>query len=145
MKRAPVNLIITIAAVMIGLPILILVTVHVHAARTNSRMLDQQCGEDASAFKSEADNLAAGSKVVGYTSHYNQQRHQCLVEISDSRPENGAMASKEQIFDPSDGTFVASCDRLSAGRGSSVTVLGAPVPLHEESAALAWFTDLMRN
>jgi hypothetical protein len=145
MNRAPAVLLFVIAAAVVGFTILILVAVHVRAARMGVRALDQECIEEASAFSHEADNVAAGSKVVGYRSHYNMQRHECLVDITSTRSENGAMFSKEQIFDPSDGAFIASCDRLAGARTNSAIVLGAPVPIQKEIAAQVWFNDLMRK
>lgn len=56
--------------------------------------------DEATAFRSEADNVAIGSKLVGFASHYNRQRHQCVVDVTSSRSENGGTYSKEQIFDP---------------------------------------------
>ena len=122
-----------------------LVAGHVRAARSDTRALNRQCRDEATAFGSEAENLAGGSKVVGHASHYNRQRHQCVVDITSTQSENGGTYSKEQIFDPKDGTFVASCDKLSGASQTSAIVLGAPVPLEKENAAQAWFNDLMRK
>ena len=130
---------------MVGFTILILVVVHMRAARTSARALSQQCNDDASAFRPEANHLAAGSKVVGYETHYNMRRHQCLVEIISGRPENAAEATSEQIFDPSDGSFIASRDSIAGVRTARAIVTGAPVPVQNEATAQAWFNDLMRK
>jgi hypothetical protein len=117
-----------------------------HSSRTiRYPALNQQCRDEATEFGSEAESVTAGSKVVGYKAHYNLQRRQCLVDITSNRPGNGGAYSKEQIFDPKDGTFVASCDRLSGASQTSAIVLGAPVPIEKEGAAQAWFNDLMRK
>jgi hypothetical protein len=144
-RRTAVNHFPAIAGLLLGLLALVLVAVHVRAARSNTRALNQECRDEAAEFGSEADNVVAGSKVVGYKTHYNLQRRQCLVDITSSRSENGGTYSKEQIFDPKDGTFIASCDRLSGASQTSAIVLGAPVPIQRESTAQAWFNDLMRK
>jgi hypothetical protein len=145
MNRASANVLMVTVAAIVGFTILTLVAVHVRAARTSFGALSQQCNEDASAFRPEADNLAAGSKVVGYQAHYNLQRHECLIQITSSRPEDGGEANNEQIFDPSDGAFVASRDSVAGVRTAGAIVMGAPVPIQKEGAAQAWFNDLMRK
>jgi hypothetical protein len=145
MNRASANVLMVTVTAMIGFTVLTLVAVHVRAARTSVRALSQECDEDASTFRYEADNLAAGSKVVGYESHYNSQRHECLVEITSGRPEDGAEASTEQIFDPSDGSFVASRDSIAGIRTARAIVMGAPGRIRRESDAQAWFNDLMKK
>jgi hypothetical protein len=135
--RATIHSLFAIVGLLRGLTVLVLVAVHVRAARSDIRTLNQECSDEASAFRSEADNLAAGSKVVGYASHYNRQRHQCFVKITSKRPEDGGTSATEQIFDPNDGTFGASCDRLSGVRSSSTIVMGAPTPVQKETAAQA--------
>jgi hypothetical protein len=111
----------------------------------DARALDHECSEDASAFRPQADNLAAGSKWVDYKSHYNIQRHECLVEIIISRSEDGSEADNEEIFDPSDGAFVASRDSVAGVKTAGAIVTGAPVPVQKEGLAQAWFNDLMRK
>jgi hypothetical protein len=143
--RASAYIVLTTAAAIVSLTILVLVAVNVRAARMSGRAFNEECIEEASAFSPEADNVAAGSKVIGYRSHYNMQRHECLVDITSTRSENGAMFCMEQVFDPNDGTFIASCDRLSGGHVNNAVVLGAPFPIQKESAAQAWFNDLMRR
>jgi hypothetical protein len=105
-----------IVGVLIGLFSLVLVAVHVRAARSNIRALNRNCADEAASFGSEADNLAAGSKVVRYTSHYNLERHRCFVDITSIHPDDGAMSSTEQIVDPDDWTFIASCERRVGAR-----------------------------
>ena len=144
-SRTVASRFLTIAGCLLGFLALVLVAVHVRAARSDSRALTQQCRDEADAFGSEAEKVAAGSKVIGYKTHYNLQRHQCLVDIISNRSENGGTYSKEQIFDPKDGAFIASCDRLSVTSQTSAIVLGAPVPIQNESTAQAWFNDLMRK
>jgi hypothetical protein len=130
---------------MLFFTILILIAAHLSAARTSPRARNQECSEEAAVFKSEAANLAAGSKVVDYKAHYNMQRRECLVEITSSRAQDGAEADDEQIFDPSDGAFVAARDSVAGVRMASAIVTGAPVPIQKEGTAQAWFNDLMRK
>jgi hypothetical protein len=134
-------------ATLLGLAVLVLVAVHVRAAHRDIRTLNRNCNDEASVFRTEAGNLAAGSKIVGYASHYNLQRHQCLVAITSSRPEDHGLTIHEQIFEPNDGTFVASCERPSGAptAWNDVIVIGAPVPPQQESVAQAWFNDLMKK
>jgi hypothetical protein len=55
------------------------------------------------------------------------------------------MSVYDQIFEPKKGSFVASRTRPSGARRTSVgeIVMGAPVPAQQETAAGAWFNDLM--
>jgi hypothetical protein len=106
-------------------------------------MLEQQCRGEADAFRGDANHLAAGSAVVAYTSHYNMQRHECLVEITGNRSTEHGQSTYEQIFDPTDGAFVASRDSPLGVRTARAIVMGAPVPAQRESAAQVWFNDLM--
>jgi hypothetical protein len=39
---------------------------------------------------------------------FNQQRRQCLVEITSNRPQDDQMSVYDQIFEPKEGSFVAS-------------------------------------
>lgn len=97
-------------------------------------------------FRGEASSLAAGGAVVAYTPHFNQQRRECLVEITNNRSDAGS--AYDQIFNPKDGTFVASRTRPASVRSASdgvdeVIVMGASVAVQQKSAAQAWFRDLM--
>jgi hypothetical protein len=90
--------------------------------------------------------LAAGGAVVAYIPHFNQQRRECLVEITNNRSDDGS--AYDQIFNPKDGTFVASRTRAASVRSASdgvdeVIVMGASVAVQQKSAAQAWFRDLM--
>jgi hypothetical protein len=49
----------------------------------------------------------------------NQQRWQCLVEITSNRPEDGHMSVYDQIFEPKKGSFVASRSRPGGARHMS--------------------------
>jgi len=65
------------------------------------------------------------------------------VEITSNRPEE--MSIYDQIFEPKEGSFVASRTRPSGARHTSVgaIVMGAPVTAQQETAAEARFDDLM--
>jgi hypothetical protein len=107
--------------------------------------IERKCNEEASEFRGDLTRLAGGGAIVAYTSHFNQQRRQCLVEIISNRPEDGHMSVYDQIFAPKKGSFVASRTRPAGARHTSdgVIVLGAPVSAQQETAAQAWFNDLM--
>jgi hypothetical protein len=143
--RSSANVLSVIVAAIVGFTILILVAVHGRVARTGIRSHNQECSEEASVFRPQTYNLGASSKGIDYKSHFNTQRHECLVEITISRSEDGSEADNEQIFDPSDGAFVASRDSVAAVKTDSANVTGAPVSMQEEAAAQAWFNDLMKK
>jgi hypothetical protein len=116
---------------------------HGRNSRTEARALDRECNEEAVEFRGDLARLAGGGAIVAYTSHFNQQRRQCLVEITSNRREE--MSIYDQIFEPKEGSFVASRTRPSGARHTSVgaIVMGAPVTAQQETAAEAWFDDLM--
>jgi hypothetical protein len=127
----------------LGLMAIVLVLTHARSLRSDTRALNWECSEQASDFRSEASRLASGATAVTYTSHFNQQRHECLVEITSNRSEDGSVY--DQIFDPKDETFIASRTRPARVRSSpdEEIVMGAPVPVQQESVARTWFNDLM--
>jgi hypothetical protein len=143
--RLSANILSVVVAAIVGSTILILVALHGRVARTSIRSHNQECTEEAFAFRPQTDNLEVSSNGVQYISHFNTQRHECLVEITISRSEDGSEADNEQIFDPSDGAFVASRDSVAAVKTASAIVTGAPIPVQKEAAAQAWFKDLMRK
>jgi hypothetical protein len=116
-----------------------------HNSRTEARALEAECNEEAVEFRGDVTRLAGGGAIVAYTSHFNQQRRQCLVEITSNRPEDSQMSVYDQIFEPKEGSFVASRTRPSGARHTSAgaIVMGAPVPAQQETTAEAWFDDLM--
>ena len=118
---------------------------HGRNSRTEARALERECNEEAVEFRGDLARLAGGGAIVAYTSHFNQQRRQCLVEITSNRPEDSQMSIYDQIFEPKEGSFVASRTRPSRARHTSVgaIVMGAPVPAQQETTAEAWFDDLM--
>ena len=130
----------------VGLLALVLVLVHARSARSDTSILNRECSEQASEFRGEAGSLAAGGAVVAYAPHFNQQRRECLVEITSDRSDDDSIY--DQIFNPKDGTFVASRTRPASVRSASdgvdeVIVMGASVAVQQKSAAQAWFSDLM--
>jgi hypothetical protein len=118
---------------------------HGRNSRTVARTLERECNEESVKFCGDLTRLAGGGGIVTYTSHFNQQRRQCLVEITSNRPEDSQISVYDQIFEPKEGSFVASRTRPSGARPRSVgvIVMGAPVPAQQETAAEAWFDDLM--
>jgi hypothetical protein len=122
---------------------IVLVLAHARSARSDTRALNWKCSEQAPDFRDAAIRLASGGTVVASKSHFNQQRQQCLVEITSNRSKDGSVY--DQIFDPKDETFIGSRTR-PAGVGPAddeVIVMGAPVPVQQKSVARAWFSDLM--
>jgi hypothetical protein len=118
---------------------------HGRNSRTVAPTLERECNEESVEFRGDLTRLAGGGGIVAYTSHFNQQRRQCLVEITSNRPEDSQISVYDQIFEPKEGSFVASRARPSGARPTSVgvIVMGAPVPAQQETAAEAWFDDLM--
>jgi hypothetical protein len=92
-----------------GLIAISLVLVHARSARSDTRALNWECSEQASDFRGEAGPWTAGGTVVAYTSYFNKQRHECLVEISSKRSNDGSVY--DQIFNLKDGAFITSRTR----------------------------------
>jgi hypothetical protein len=132
-----------IAMLPLGLAAIILVLVHARFVRSDSRARNHDCSELAAEFRSEAARLASGGTVFAYTSHFNQQRQQCLVEITSKRLDDRSVY--DQIFSPKDEAFIASRTKPASVHpvDDEVIVMGAPVPVQQTRAAQAWFTDLM--
>jgi hypothetical protein len=86
---------------------------HGRNSRTEARALERECNEEAVEFRGDLTRLAGEGAIVAYTSHFNQQRRQCLVEITSNRPEDSQMSVYDQIF-------VASRTRPSRARHTSV-------------------------
>jgi hypothetical protein len=125
--------------------VIVLAFLHGRNSRIGTRAIEGECNEEASGFRGDLTRLAGGGAIVAYTSHFNQQRRQCLVEITSDRPEDGHMLIYDQIFELKKESFVASRTRPAGARHMSdgVIVMGAPVPAQQETAAQAWFNDLM--
>jgi hypothetical protein len=125
--------------------VFILAFLHGRNSRIEARALEQQCSEEAVEFRGDLSRFADAGEIVAYASHFNQQRRQCLVEITSKRPEDGQLSVYDQIFETKEGSFVASRTRPSGARHPSdgVIVMGAPVPAQYEAAAKAWFNNLM--
>jgi hypothetical protein len=96
-QRATIHSLPAIVGLLFWLTVLVLIAVHVRVARPDIRTLNQECSDEASAFRSEADNLATGYKVVGNTSRYDRQRRQYLVEMTSKRPAGYQPLSKSSI------------------------------------------------
>jgi hypothetical protein len=122
----------------------VLFMIHDPSARSVARALDLQCNEEASRFRGSITSFAPAGTIVAYTSHYNQQRGECVVQIISSRPEDGGTLFYDEIFKPDQGTFVGSRSRRSGmGQMRGSVVMGSPLPIEQESAAQTWFNDLM--
>ena len=141
--RNAVRILPAIVVLPLGLLAIMFVLVHARFARSDVRALNRECTEQASDFRSEAGRLASGSTVVAYSSHFNRQLQQCLVEITSKRTPDGSLY--DQVFDPRDETFIASRTRPAGVRpvDDEVIVMGAPVPVQQKSLAKPWFSDLM--
>lgn len=63
--------------------------------------------------------------VVG---HYNERRHQCLVQISSERGENGGKSYYDEVVDPKTDHFIAARSRTIGERGphDDTVITGAP-------------------
>jgi hypothetical protein len=133
------------AGLCLALVIVVLAFLHGRNSRTEIRALEKKCNEEASEFRGDLPRLAGGGAIVAYTSHFNQQCRQCLVEITSNRAEDAQPSVYDHIFEPKAGTFVASRTRPAGARHTSdgVIVMGAPVSALQETAAQAWFNDLM--
>jgi hypothetical protein len=116
-------------AVIAGLSLAIAIVVafpHGCNSRTEARALDRECNEEAVEFRGDLTRLA-GKGIVAFTSHLNQQRRQCLVEITSNRRDDSPMSVYDQIFEPNKGSFVASLRALHIDRaGVSECLLYRP-------------------
>ena len=85
-------------------------------------------------------------RVTAMTPHYNEQLHQCFIEVRCETAENGGKSIYEEVIDPETDHFVASRTRDVGehGRRDPTIVTGAPVRLDDEAGAQAWFERLMK-
>jgi hypothetical protein len=129
------------AIALLAFPV-VLVMIHDRSARSVARALDLQCNDEASKFRGSITSFAPAGTIVAYTSHYNQQRRECLIQIISSRPEDGGTSFYDEIFNPEHGAFIGSRSRRSGmGQMRGGVVMGSPLPIEQESAAQAWFNE----
>jgi hypothetical protein len=84
--------------------------------------------------------------VTAIVPHYNEQRHQCLVEIRSERTENGGKSLYDEIIDAENDHFIASRmqDIDKSGRPGDTVISGAPVRLDDKAGAESWFKGLLK-
>jgi hypothetical protein len=89
---------------------------------------------------------ALPGKVVAIVPHYSESRHQCVIEVSCEKAENGGKSLYDEIVDPETDHFIASRTREigEQGKPDSTIVSGAPVRLDDEAGAQSWFEALMK-
>ena len=105
---------------------------------------ENDCVHEAREY-SQLPHLVPG-KITAIVGHYNDRLHQCLVEISSEKDENGGKSYYDQIVDPKTDHFIASRSRTVGERRphDDTVITGAPVPLDDESGAQSWFNGLMK-
>jgi hypothetical protein len=105
---------------------------------------EKECMQEAKEYSHVQRNTPG--TVTAIVGHYNERRHQCLVEISCERDENGGKSYYDQIVDPKTDGFIASRLRDVGQRGmfDSTVVMGAPVRIDDKAGAQSWFDGLMR-
>jgi hypothetical protein len=105
---------------------------------------EKDCVHEAKEY-SQLPHLVSGN-ITAVVGHYNERRHQCLVEISSEKDENGGKSYYDEVLDPKTDHFIAARSRKVGGRGphdDDTVITGAPVPLKDEVGAQSWFNGLM--
>jgi hypothetical protein len=106
---------------------------------------EKDCVHEAKEY-SHLPHLVPGA-ITGVVGHYSERRHQCLVEISSEKDENGGKSYYDEILDPKTDHFIAARSRTVGERGphkDDTVITGAPVPLKDEAAAQSWFNWLIK-
>jgi hypothetical protein len=133
----------TIAGLLLGTILVLVLLSGKRGHGSNVIGLSHDCQQQAAEFWKERSSVRDAAD--SYQSHYNQQRRQCLVDMSSKRQEGDAVSVYDQIVNCGNGAFIAS--RIMkpgmGGRRDHVIIMGAPVPIAHEEAARAWFNDLM--
>jgi hypothetical protein len=91
-------------------------------------------------------NQRVPGKATAIVPRYNEQRHQCFVEISNERTENGGKSLYDEIIDPKADELIASRmrDVGEQGERDNTVISGAPVRLDNKAGAESWFEGLMK-
>jgi hypothetical protein len=105
---------------------------------------ERDCVHEATEYR-QLPHLVPG-KITALVGHYNERRHQCLVEIISERDENGGKSYYDEVVDPKTDHFIAARSRTVGERGphDGTVITGAPVPLKDEAAAQSWFNGLIK-
>jgi hypothetical protein len=105
----------------------------------------KDCIHEAKEY-SQLPHLVPGN-ITALVGHYNERRHQCLVEITSEKDENGGKSYYDEVVDPKTDHFIAARSRTGGERGphdDDTVITGAPVPLKDEAAAQSWFNGLIK-
>jgi hypothetical protein len=132
------------AIVAAGLVALALAGLYSQTEDITARQQEEDCARKAKEYSAVTHTLPR--KVTAIVSHYSEKRHQCLIDISCEKPENGGKSFYDEIVDPETDHFIASRIREigEQGKRDSTIVTGAPVRLDDEAAAQSWFEALMK-
>jgi hypothetical protein len=106
---------------------------------------EKDCVHEAKEY-SQLPHLVPGA-ITAVVGHYNERRHQCLVEITSEQDENGSKSYYDEVIDPKTDHFIAARSRTVGERGpqeNDTEITGAPVPLKDEAGAQSWFNGLMK-
>jgi hypothetical protein len=105
---------------------------------------EKDCVHEATEY-SRLPHSVSGN-ITAIVGHYNDRRHQCLVEIRCESDENGGKSYYDKVVDPKTDEFIASRSRTVGEQGKldDTVITGAPVPLNDEPGAQSWFDGLMK-
>jgi hypothetical protein len=88
---------------------------------------EKDCVREAKEY-SQLPHLVPGN-ITALVGHYNERRHQCLVEISSEKDENGGKSDYDEVVDPKTDHFIAARSRTVGERGAhddDMVITGAP-------------------
>jgi hypothetical protein len=103
---------------------------------------EKDCVHEAKEY-SQLPHLVPGN-ITALVGHYNERRHQCLVEISSEKDENDGKSYYDEVVDPKTDHFIAARSRTVGEPHDDTVITGAPVPLKDEAGAQSWFNGLMK-
>jgi hypothetical protein len=105
---------------------------------------ESECAHEAREY-SRLPHVVPG-KIIATLGHYNERRHQCVVQISCEKDEKGGRSFYDEVVDPKTDHFIASRSRTVGERGmhDNTVITGAPVPIDDETGAQAWFNELIK-